>query len=105
MSGSVLENSTCYDILKFGKLVYNRDYEKDRRFYKPRTLKDEVRPHILTYRVWSDSMNFRYFAEMVLFGLCVLVFQYYISAFNSDLHKLTDDIELLEKDYLIRRDD
>ena len=100
VSGSIFENSTCYDIIKFGSLEYAQDYEQKRRFYKPRTLNNEVRPHIFTYRVWFESMNLRYFIEMAFFAACVLFFQYFISSFNGDLHYLIYDLEKL-KEYKI----
>lgn len=56
-----------------------------------------MRPHKLTYRFWFESMYFRYFIEMAFFAFNVVFFQYYISLFNSDLHKIDADIkELLE---------
>ena len=42
----------------------------------------DVRPHSFTFRVWLQSMNLRYFIEMTFFLVNVLVFQYYITAFN-----------------------
>ena len=74
ISGSIFENSSCYDILKFGSINYMQDYEKGRRFYKPRALDKEVRPHVFTYRVWFESMNLRYFVEMAFFFVAVVLF-------------------------------
>ena len=45
VSGSILENSTCYNILKFGKVNYMEDFEEKGRFYVKRDLDNDVRPH------------------------------------------------------------
>ena len=42
---------------------------------------------------------------MTLFATCVLFFQYFISAFNSDLHYLLDDLVELESYGMFGRDD
>ena len=46
VSGSILENSTCYNILKFNKTKYMEDFEEKKfRFYHKRDLDNDVRPH------------------------------------------------------------
>jgi hypothetical protein len=62
------------------------DFEEKSRFYKPADQKVLIRPHRFTYQVWFMSMSLRYFFEMALFTTCVIVFQYFISIFNYDLH-------------------
>ena len=52
VSGSILENSTSYNILKFGKVKYMEDFEEKTRFYINRDLDNDVRPHMFAYRVW-----------------------------------------------------
>lgn len=105
VSGSFLENSTAYDYLVFGNLNGNIDFEKRKRFYHKRDLTLDVRPHRFAYRVWSESMNLRYFFEMVFFCICVILFQYFISAFNTDMHKLMTDIEILIDEGVFSRDE
>ena len=50
-------------------------------------------------------MNLRYYLEMTFFLVNVLVFQYYISQFNSDLHLLQKDIDHLVDLGEIERDE
>ena len=40
-------------------------------------------------------MNLRFFIEMGLFFTLVIVFQYYISASNKDLHLMLEDLTQL----------
>ena len=40
-------------------------------------------------------MNLRYFIEMAFFVIQVLIFQYYITQFNRDLHLLEYDLDHL----------
>ena len=97
VSGYWLEISTMYDFLWFQSVDDEEDFEVRHRFYHSRDLEVDVRPHKLTYRFWYESMYFRYFIEMAFFAINVLVFQYYISQFNSDIHKIDYDIkELVE---------
>ena len=77
------------------------DYEEERRFYHKRDLKNDVRPHAFAYRVWFQSMSLRYNIEMAFFVLCVLVFQFFISSFNTDMHLLDADILHLEYYHII----
>ena len=88
VSGSFFENSTAYDYLTRGKLSSNTDWESKKRLYHKRDLTLDVRPHAYAYRVWMQSMSLRYFIEMTFFAVNVIVFQYYISKFNNDLHLL-----------------
>ena len=105
VSGSFLENSTAYDYLVFGNLNGNIDFEQRKRFYHSRDLTLDVRPHRFAYRVWSESMNLRYFFEMCFFTICVILFQYFISAFNTDMHKLMTDVEILIEEGVFDRDE
>ena len=99
-----MENSTAYDYLKFGNVDSNIDFEQKKRFYHSRDLKRDVRPHHYAYRVWLESMKLRYFFEMVFFFVCVILFQRFISAFNTDMHKLMDDVEILIERGVFDRD-
>ena len=101
ISGSVMENSTCYDILWFEKTTYKYDFEEKKRFYKHRDLRT-IRPHKLSFRVWFQSMSLRYNIEMAFFCICVLAFQYFVSAFNTDMHILNNDIEKLVEHNIIQ---
>ena len=102
VSGSVLENSTCYNILRFSKTKYMEDREQKRyRFYHGRDLKRDVRPHRNGFRVWFQSMSLRYNIEMLFFAICVLVFQFFINGFNTDMHLLDADIHHLEYYHII----
>ena len=105
VSGSFLENSTAYDYLKFGNLSGTDDFEKNKRFYHSRDLTLDVRPHRFAYRVWYESMNLRYFIEMAFFMICVFIFQYFISKFNTDMHLLMHDIEILIDDGVFKKDE
>jgi hypothetical protein len=49
VSGSMFENSTPYNILKFGKFEYMEDFEENRRFYHKRDYALEIRPHRFTF--------------------------------------------------------
>ena len=77
------------------------DFEEKTRFYKKRDLDEDVRPHSLAYRVWFQSMSLRYNIEMVFFGIAVILFQYFISSFNTDMHLLDADIKHLEYFHII----
>ena len=102
VSGNVLENSTAYNILRFSKTSYMDDNEQKRyRFYHPRDLKSGVRPHQFGFRVWFQSMSLRYNIEMFFFVVCVLVFQFFINQFNTDMHYLDTDIHHLEYYHII----
>ena len=73
------------------------DFEEKRRFYHGRDLTLDVRPHQFSYRVWLQSMSLRYFIEMAFFAVNVMIFQYYLSGFNKDLHVVNNDIKELIK--------
>jgi len=60
VSGTILEQSTCNKILK------DADDEMSQRFYSKRSL-EKTRPHILTMRVWMESIKFRYWIEIIFF--------------------------------------
>ena len=101
VSGSVFENSTAYSILRFSKTKYMDDNESKRyRFYHKRDLKS-IRPHRFGFRVWFQSMSLRYGIEMLFFMICVIVFQFFINGFNTDMHLLDTDIHHLEYYHII----
>jgi len=77
------------------------DFEVKSRFYHKRDLVNGVRPHMLGYRVWYQSMSLRYNIEMLFFMICVFVFQYFISSFNTDMHALDTDLYHLEYFHII----
>ena len=45
----------------------------------------------MTYKVWFQSMNLRYYVEMLIFLLILIYFQINIDAFNWDLGILKCD--------------
>ena len=90
-----METSTAFEHLMFNKLEYDEDFEIPARFYQSRDIKDVVRPHRFTYRVWHQSMNLRYFIEMTFFLVFLIFFQYNISAFNKDVHLIDKDVHEL----------
>lgn len=51
VSGSILENSTAFDYIKYGRLDGENDFESKKRLYHHRNL-EEVRPNGFAYRVW-----------------------------------------------------
>ena len=95
ISGSIFENSTAFNYIFYNYFSSNEDFESKRRFYHKRDLTTEVRPHRFSYRVWLQSMNLRYFIEMAFFAMNVLIFQYYLSMFNKDLHMVNYEIKEL----------
>lgn len=56
ISGEFMENSACWNILTHEKLNFNEDFEFKYRFYLPHNGSRPVRPHLLTFRVWSESI-------------------------------------------------
>ena len=46
-------------------------------------------------------MSLRYNIEMAFYSIAVLVFQYFISAFNTDMHLMDNDIHHLEYFHVI----
>jgi len=47
------------------------------------------------FKVYLTSMQMRYFMELILFSALAVTFQYFISVFNDDLHKVRKDLDLL----------
>jgi len=47
------------------------------------------------FKVYLTSMQMRYFMELILFSVLAGAFQYFISTFNTDLHKVRKDLDLL----------
>ena len=86
-------NSSNYHILRYGHLSYAEDYEYRYRFYRKHYDTETVKPHFLSFRVWAESINLRYFIEMVMYFALLITFQYYVVAYNKDLHILTSEIE------------
>ena len=82
VSGSLMDNSSAYNLIRYGDLRYQEDFEKRYRFYMPKNLADKIRPHLLTFRVWAESIKLRYFIEMIIFAGLVLYFQVILSDFN-----------------------
>jgi len=93
VSGTFMDASTFYQILKKSKFVYTKDEEKERRFYLERdsTLS---RPHLLTFEVWKKSMFVRYMIEMLIFFGFALYFQFEVTLFNKSLHQMREAIKL-----------
>ena len=101
VSGSIMENSTAYKIVKFGKTKFVEDFEAKNRFYVKRDLNNDVRPHPFAFRVWFQSMSLRYNIEMAFFFAAVILFQNFISKFNTDMHLMDTDIHHLEYYHII----
>jgi len=113
VSGTIMDNSSCWTILRYGDLGFNEDFEYRHRFYVDRHgNRNTVRPHILTFRVWCESIKLRYFIEMIVYLALLFAFQYYVSNYNDDMHTLYEEIKemnehgtiarLLLKDKLLR---
>jgi hypothetical protein len=51
-SGNLLETSTCYKLLFKYSVYSGDDPEILHRFYQPRNMEEQMRPHWFTYRVW-----------------------------------------------------
>ena len=98
ISGYFFENSKAFNYLLFDELESGEADDLSLLFkstFRSRDLDKEARPHNMSYIVWNESMSLRYFVEMVLFIVQVLFFQLYITQFNTDMHKLTVDVEKL----------
>ncbi len=93
VSGSLMDNSSAYTLIRYGDLRYQEDFEKRYRFYMPKNVTEKIKPHLLTFRVWAESIKLRYFIEMIIFAGLVLYFQVLLSDFNQNIHKLNADIE------------
>lgn len=93
----MFENSTAFNYLFVDYFKSGEDFESKRRFYDKRDLTIDVRPHRFSYRVWLQSMSLRYWIEMAFFALNVILFQYFLSKFNFDLHMVNDDLTELVK--------
>jgi len=87
-----MEASTVFQIMRRSSLTFYKDQEASHRFYQKRDMSD-MRVHIMQYEVWKKSMFIRYLLEACIFFLVAIVFQFYISRFNKDVHKLADEIE------------
>lgn len=97
ISGHIMDNSSCFTILRYGNLSYNEDFEYRYRFYSDGRLANQnqskARPHLFTFRVWCESIKLRYFIEMIVYFTMLMTFQYFVSKYNDDLHRLTDEIK------------
>ena len=91
ISGSLFDLSTSYNLTFVNKIAYEEDLESSSRFYHKKDIKNDARPHIVTYRVWFDSMNLRYYIEMFVFLFVIIKFQYSCNLFNTDLHLMKCD--------------
>ena len=72
-SGSFFVNSTSHQILTVHKLAYIEDYERSHRFYVRRD-PGETRSHPYLFQVYLNSMQMRYFIEIVTFSLLAVAF-------------------------------
>jgi len=102
ITGNIMEASTVFQIMRRSSLTFYKDQEASHRFYQKRDMSD-MRVHIMQYEVWKKSMFIRYLLEACIFFLVAIVFQYYISRFNKDVHKLADEIEKIR--YYQNQDD
>jgi hypothetical protein len=96
ITGSFFEASTTYQILMKSSLTYTKDQEAVRRFYHPQDIQ-QLRTHIFQYEVWKKSMFIRYLIEASIFTFFALLFQYYISFFNKDIHKMMEAKDLINE--------
>ena len=71
-SGSFFEASTCYNILisDFGS---KDDYEASHRFFHSRDY-TSFRPHQYVYKVYVQSMQYRFFLELLAFIVLAIFF-------------------------------
>ena len=90
VSGSFLEASTSYQILTRSSLDISKDEEKGNRFYKFKDV-SSFKSHSFQFCVWMKSMQIRYTLESISFVALAFVFQYFISIFNADTHKVRED--------------
>ena len=81
-SGDFMSNSTCYQILTVSNIGHIEDFETVNRFYSERHYK-KIRPHGFMYKVYIQSMQQRYFIEVLVFLTLAVVFQIYIDKFNT----------------------
>jgi hypothetical protein len=89
-----MDNSSCWTILRYGHLSYDEDFEFRYRFYVDRaTTRSTIRPHILTFRVWCESIKLRYFIEMLVYFGFLIGFQQYVSIYNSDLNEFDREVK------------
>ena len=97
-SASIMEASTTYKIFKNTNFDQVEDYEaKYTRFWRRDSKSESSLPHTLNFTVWKDSMRIRYFFEMLMFALQVIVLTYFISLFNKDMHLMEKDHHHLEE--------
>ena len=93
VSGTIMDNSSCFTILRYGDIGYDEDFEFRYRFYVDRaTTRSTIRPHILTFRVWCESIKLRYFIEMLVYFGLLMGFQQYVSNYNNDLNNFDNDV-------------
>lgn len=55
----------------------------------------QVRPNQFIFAVFLNSMQMRYFLEVLIYIFLALSFQYEISRFNDELHIIRHDFEVL----------
>ena len=93
--GSFLATSTAYGIINQSR-GKKEDFEYDNRFYKARDL-SRIQPHRFGYMVVRNSMQTRYFLEMVFYFALMCIFQFqltkFIDAFNTVLLNSEEAIE------------
>ena len=84
-TGHIMGASTCYGILTHIDDRYKYDFEQTARFYKTNNV-EEVRPHRLNFAVVRQSMQIRFFIEMIIYGTLACVFQYFITKFSQEFN-------------------
>lgn len=89
-SGSILGRSTCYNILTHFGERYRMDYEHTYRFYKRPDQNSGSQPHMLSFKVYRESMQVRYFLEMAALLWLTISFQLKTLSFAEDYNTFRD---------------
>ena len=63
-------------------VIINKNLSLKLRFYKVYAQKNVAKPHILTFRVWCESISLRYLIEIIVYIGLLVAFQYYLSNYN-----------------------
>ena len=90
--------STAYGILTHQDSRTRIDYELETRFYKPRDL-SEIPVHKLNFVVWRQSMQVRFFLEMIVFFANVCLFNWYLTQFVINWNSLGKALDQAKIDY------
>ena len=81
-SGSFLDGSTSYGILRHLGKEYKYDYEQMTRFYKKQDY-SEIRPNKMNFAIIRNSMEMRYLFEVLIFCIIAILFQFNVNLYNE----------------------